>query len=369
MFYAFRILCNQPTRLILTVLGISLCMMLILFLMGVYRGVADGSVEYIRENKADFWILQKNSTNILRGTSILRSHKEETIKLNENVESVSPVLLLLTNIKSKNGNSTVFLTGYDPDITLGGPPKIKEGRGVKLSSEIVLDRSFAKKNKLNLGDKISIITDTLTIVGISEGTNAFVIQYAFTTLEQTQSVIGYPGLVTFFLVKLKNGSNKSKIKKELDDSLKGCVIYDQSEFLQNNIKEMESGFLPILLALTAFGAVVLTSVLSLILSINILEKKREFAVLKILGAPNGFLPGIVLQQAVLIIFISWLTAIILYMPVKVLIENLIPEVSAKTELSHIVTVLIIGLVAGIVSSIISIRKVRKIYPLEVFYEK
>jgi len=52
--------------LALTIGGVSLCIVLMFFLLAVYRGVADGSVEYIRRNKADLWVLQRNATNILR---------------------------------------------------------------------------------------------------------------------------------------------------------------------------------------------------------------------------------------------------------------------------------------------------------------
>ena len=43
-----------------------------------------------------------------------------------------------------------------------------------------------------LNEKIHIQNDTLTIVGISKGTNAFVIQYAFVTLKKAKSLKGEP---------------------------------------------------------------------------------------------------------------------------------------------------------------------------------
>ncbi|HSR17778.1 MAG TPA: ABC transporter permease, partial [Ignavibacteriaceae bacterium] len=246
MIYTLKILVGHPARLILTIGGIALCMILMLFLLGIYKGVADGSVDYIRENKADLWVLQHNATNILRGTSILTTFHGEIIKKCKDVESVSPVLLLLTSIKNSKGNSTIFLAGYNPSFSLGGPPKILEGRNVREDKEIVLDQSFAKKNKFNVEDKIEINNDTLTVVGISSGTNAFVIQYAFTTIKEAQSIIGFPNLVTCFLIKLKKGSSAGQTLQTLSKMLSGTVIYSHHEFLNNNIKEMESGFLPIL---------------------------------------------------------------------------------------------------------------------------
>jgi len=69
--YSVRILTNQPFRLTLTIGGVALCILLMFFLLSVYKGVADGSVEYIRRNKVDLWVLQRNASNILRGSSLL----------------------------------------------------------------------------------------------------------------------------------------------------------------------------------------------------------------------------------------------------------------------------------------------------------
>lgn len=369
MLYTINILLNQPTRLILTVIGISLCMILMLFLFGIYKGVAEGSVEYIKENKVDLWVLQRNSTNILRGTSILSSHQKEKIEALESVKEVSPVLLLLTTVKNSDKRSTIFLAGYDIKTRLGGPPKLIKGRNVSADNEIVLDNAFALNNGFNIGDKLIIIDDTLTVTGFSIGTNAFVIQYAFTTLDEAQYLLGFPEIVTCYLVKIKNGENVNKVATEIQELSKGMIVYNHNDFLANNIKEMESGFLPILFAVASLGAIVLTTVLSLILSINILERKKDFAVMKILGAPSKFLPQLIIQQAIIITLASGFLFIILYFPLVSFIESISPEVSTMTTLFHILIVLTIGLVMGMISSVIALSRLRRIYPLEVFYER
>ncbi len=369
MLYTIKILLNQPTRLSLTVIGISLCMILMLFLFGIYKGVADGSVEYIRENKVDLWILQRNSTNILRGTSILSAYQKERIEKNKNVQEASPVLLLLTTVKNSDKRSTIFLAGYDTETGLGGPPKLIKGKNVSADNEIVLDNSFALNNGFDVGNNLVILDDTLIVTGISSGTNAFVIQYAFTTLAEAQTLLGFPGIVTCYLVRTKNGSNVNKTAEELQTLIGGSAVYNHSEFLANNIKEMESGFLPILYAVASLGAIVLTTVLSLILSINILERKKDFAVMKILGAPSGFLPQLIIQQAVFISLASGILSVLLYFPLVLVIEKLSPEVSTITTVSQIFIVLIIGLMMGMLASVIALSRLRKIYPLEVFYER
>ena len=81
--YAIKTLVNQYLRFIITVFGIALCVVLMLFLLAIYRGAAD--------------------------------------------------------------------------------------------DEIVLDYSFAAKFNIQIGDQVLIKNDTLTVTGLSSGTNLFVL--------------------------------------------------------------------------------------------------------------------------------------------------------------------------------------------------
>jgi putative ABC transport system permease protein len=367
--YSMGIIKSQPVRLILTIGAVALCIILMLFLLGIYKGVADGSVEYIRKNNADLWVLQKNCTNILRGTSLLSTWQGKVIGENPDVETVSPVLFLLSSVKGKNGYSTVFLTGYKPENKFGGPPDLVTGRNIKNGNEIVLDEAYALKSGFKINDSLCIQDEYFRIVGLSKGTNAFVIQYAFTTISKTRSLIGFPGLTTCYIIKLKPNVNIQKVKKNLLNNLPGTVIYTQQEFLKNNIKEMESGFLPILYAVASLGAIVLTVILSLILSMSILEKKKDFAVMKTLGAQSGFLSSLVIKQALLIIFAAGVTALLFYFPVVAGIQKLSPEVSTENTILQIVFVMLVAVLMGLISSFVAIQRLRKIYALEVFYER
>lgn len=364
--YALRTLRRQPGRLALTVGGVSLCIVLMFFLLAVYRGVADGSVDYIRQNRADLWVLQKNATNILRGSSLVPGSQGEVLARISGIRKVSPVLFLLQTIKKKGKVRTIFLAGFEPELGLGGPPLLVQGRSVRRDDEIVLDRSFARKFGFELGGRVEVQGHRLTVVGISRGTNAFVIQYAFVTLRLARTLIGYPGLTTCFLVKTEEGVDLRGIQEKIRRLLPGTEVYDHPTFLKNNIQEMKSGFLPLLYTVAAIGAVVLTAILSLLLSVNILERRKDFAILKTLGAPLRFLWGMVAQQAVLIASASSLAALALFFPLVRAVERISPEVSTKTSPGQIIGVIILVEVMSLASSLISIRRLRRIYFLEAF---
>jgi len=364
--YALRTLRSQPWRLALTVGGVALCIVLMFFLLAVYRGVADGSVDYIRRNRADFWVLQKNATNILRGSSLVSASQGEALARLPGVRKVSPVLFLLQTINKDGQVRTIFLTGFEPDIGLGGPPEFVQGRNVRGDDEIVLDRSFARKFGFGLGSRVDLQGHRLTVVGISRGTNAFVIQYAFVTLRFARALIGFPGLTTCFLVETEAGAKPRAIEDGIRRLLPGTEVYDHPTFLNNNIREMKSGFLPLLYTVAAIGAVVLTAILSLLLSVNILERRKDFAILKTLGAPLRFLWGMIAQQAVLIASASSLVALALFFPIVRAVERLSPEVSTKTSLGQVLGVILLVEVMSLTSSLISIRRLRRIYFLEAF---
>jgi ABC-type antimicrobial peptide transport system permease subunit len=361
-----KILRDQPMRLFLTIGGIALCIVLMLFLLSVYFGVRDGSVDYIRANKADLWVLQRNAWNILRGSSILSTSYTKTIKNIVGVESVSPILLLLTGIEKDGKDATVFLTGYDLNKKYGSPPLIIKGRSLENDSEIILDHCFADKMNYHVGDYVFIQDDTLHLVGLSDGTNALVIQYAFVTLNRAQSLIGFPGIATCFAVETQTSVNVQDVSKRIQKNFPRIEVYTHQMFLENNIQEMESGFLPALLVVAVLGTVVLTIILSLLLSINIIERRKDFAILKVIGSPSKFLPRLVIEQAMLISSAACIAALFIFYPVVFLIESVLPEVNTKSSVEQVLAVIVMVWLVSFISSLFSSHRIRKIYPLEVF---
>lgn len=364
--YAFRILVNQRLRLMITICGVALCIILMLFLLAIYSGVEEGAVEYIRQNEADLWVLQQNSWNILRGTSLLSTGHGRALRQIPGIETASPVLLLLPGIQRKDKLATVFLAGYEPGGKLGGPPYLIRGRTVLNDEEIVLDEAFASRMQVRLGDTVMIKGEPLQVVGMSRGTNAFVIQYAFVTIQRAQYVAGLSTVVSCYLVKVETGRSIAKMAVDIRERLPGVEVYDHPTFLKNNIREMESGILPLLFTIAAIAAVVLTAILSLLLSVSILERRKDFAVIKTLGSPKYFLASVVVQQALIIAGLGSALGLTVFFPMCRFIEMVAPEMEAQSSVLHVLVVIFSVVSISLVSSMIAVQKLRRIYPLEVF---
>lgn len=364
--YALKTLIDQPFRFIITVCGVALCVVLILFLLGIYKGVSTGSVEYVRASDADLWVLQRHATNILRSTSLLTPEHSTTLKEVPCVKSVSPVLFILASVRLTEGPATLYLTGYDPKTGRGGPPEIFRGRNIKSSGEIVLDRSFAAKHHINIGDTLPVKNIPLVVIGLSKGTNMFVIQYAFITLADAHRIIGLAGIVTCYLLKVTPGADFKRVSSEIETRLSDVAVFDRENFLENNTREMESGILPLLFVVAVIGSVVLMAILSLILSINVLERRKDFAIMKALGSPGGFIPKLVVIQAMILSGSGLVVGIALFFPLMGAVERLSPEVSVLTSPFQILSVILSVTVISLISSIFPNQKLRKVYPLEAF---
>ena len=129
---------------------------------------------------------------------------------------------------------------------------------------------------------------------------------------------------------------------------------------------MESGFLPLLYTIATIGVVVLTTIMSLLLSVNILERRKEFAVVKTLGAPRNFLLSVVIHQAMMITGAGFLLALLLFFPMCSLVQLLTPELTPRSSILQMGGVMIASVAIGLASSWISIHRLRRIYPLEAF---
>ena len=362
--YSIRILTAQPLRLAMTVTGIALCIVLMLFLLGIYRGVFIGSVEYIRSNPADLWVVQENTTNILRGFSLLRTVHGDLLRRLEGVDEAAPVLFLLCAVEWEGRRSTVYLTGYDPALGRGGPPALAGGRAVERDNEIVLDKSFAAKMKIGVGDRITLRGESLSVVGLSSGTNAFVIQYAFVSISRAQKLSGFPGLVSCFLV--KSHAELQDLRNRIREDVPGVDIYTQEEFLANNIAEMESGLLPLLFTVAAIGGLVLAAILTLLLTINILERRTDIAVMKALGVTASSLTRLVLALAFLLSGAGMAVALATFFPLCLLLERIAPEVTTATSSLHVILAMVVVAFISAVSALLAVRRARSIYPLEAF---
>jgi putative ABC transport system permease protein len=249
---------------------------------------------------------------------------------------------------------------------MGGPPALAAGRAPADDGEIVLDGVFARKHRLGIGQTIEIQGVDLRIVGLSSGTNAMVIQYVFVTLSRAQAIVGFPGLISFVAARVRAGQGKGAAIEALRSRWPELNFFGNGEFIENNVLEMQSGFLAFLFIITVMGAGVLSIILILLFTLSILEKRKEFVIMKALGAPRGFIPTLVFAQAALLGGAGAALGILLLFPVRAAVRALCPELETGMYPLQVAVVSMAVLAISMFSSVVAARKVSRFYALEAF---
>ncbi|EFI41963.1 MULTISPECIES: ABC transporter permease [Peptoniphilus] len=135
----------------------------------------------------------------------------------------------------------------------------------------------------------------------------------FMTMEETkrlakeyEKILGHPiskqeNLISSVMVKVKGGVNPKDVFKKLADEFKGEQIYPLlAKQMMTQVSDNMQSLLTYIYALIALLWILAFFILTLVYSISIKERKREFAMFRILGATKKKLKSICLAEILMI---------------------------------------------------------------------
>lgn len=364
--FAWRTISREKARFLITVGGVGFTVILMLFQLGIYQGVKKGAAGYVQGCSGQVWICEKNSNNLIRSSSFLSTSHAEKIAQIPGVGEVTGILRVLTTAEVNGKSVTLFLFGFDPESQLAVPAPLLRGTSRIGAGEIIVDKAFAAKHRLKLGDVLQIKGRDIRLAGICEGTNTVVIQFVFTSIEEARQLLGFPNVVSFYLL---NGDDKTapdKLFETVKRSLPGLAVFGKEKFIQNNKDEMESGVLPVFWIIALFGGILGVAIITLMLYGSVLEKRESFALLKAIGASQRFLVFLVLRQSILGALTGFLAGLLSYWFLTPLITKFVPEITLGLTWSALLTVLAATLFIGTIGSLMPVHKLGRIFPMEVF---
>jgi putative ABC transport system permease protein len=223
------------------------------------------------------------------------------------VEKASPQLFVAT-FDSSHCSSLVQIIGYDPETDFVVAPWLAENsqsvpkRGeIVIGSAILLEageemqlfgtkyRVAGRLEKTGMGFDVSVFANMETICGI------------INEYERYLGAIPMPdaGAVSAIVVELADGIDPEAFAKEIRKKHRGVDVVLPQAMIGNLAQNLDL----VIGVLTLFPAVlwlVSAFVLAIIFLIALHERKREFGVLRALGATRGKLAGILLTESALI---------------------------------------------------------------------
>ncbi len=363
---AWKMVSRERIRFSVTVGGVGFTVILMLFQLGVYQGAKRGAIGYVKGSPAEIWVCEANSNNLIRSSSFLLSSIGEKIMAVDGVKAITGVLRVLTTIQMNERSVSVLLFGYDPDSQLSHPFPVSAGTSDIVAGEVVVDRAFARKHKLALGDTIKVKEQIFRVSGICEGTNAIAAQFVFVHLEDAQRLLGLSDVVSFYMLQGDGQTTTTNLIQSLGKFFPNMAVFSKEVFIENNIDEMKSGVLPVLWIIAFFGGILGIAIITLMLYSSVIEKRENFALLKAIGASHKYLIFLVLKQSVASAVSGFLFGFMLFYFLRPFIIWLVPEIPLGFVWGDVIGIFAAYILIGTCGSLLPIHKLSKIYPMEVF---
>ncbi len=317
-------------RFILTAIGVGLLLGTVMAMGGIYRGMVEDALSIVRAPGADLWVVQKDTNGPFAENSRIPDDLYRVVRAVPGVREASPIAFQSVQLEYGSASIRTQIIGYRPG-NLGGPPAVSSGRPLAASRfEMVLDR----KAGIPIGTRIAMGRMTFTVVGLTEGiVSSSGDSTAYVSLQDAQelqfvkaneavrnerarlqadlnanpalaavsvtalaSITQNTNLANAILVRLEPWADAKEIAARIErwNHYRAMTTVEQEEVLAKNVIERARQQIMLFRIILLM---VSTVVIALIIFTMTMEKTRDIATLKIIGAPNLKIGALIMQES------------------------------------------------------------------------
>ncbi|KPJ49788.1 MAG: hypothetical protein AMJ38_02795, partial [Dehalococcoidia bacterium DG_22] len=269
-------LLSERTRLAISVGGVAVSVLLITFLLSLYRGWNEKVGGFVENVDADIWIAREGTTDFLAAGSILPTDRSEQLSTLPAVERWSPLIVRPMTASKDGTEMDVQLVGYDLQSAMGGPVRMEEGKGVPGPGEVIVDEALSHRYGVDIGDSIAAAGRDWTVVGKSSGGDFVASQTIFVALDEAQEALEMEGLATFFLLKLRDPSQGEQVAEAIESADPRVFAITGDDFAAATRDRVLSDVIPILMVILILAFTVGLVVAALTIYTATVEKAREY---------------------------------------------------------------------------------------------
>ncbi|TWG55329.1 ABC transporter permease [Aminobacter sp. J44] len=358
-------------RFVLTCFGLGLLMTVVLAMIGIYNGLVSDALAVVKGPAADVWVVEAGTKGPFAEASSIPADTRDAVARMPGVAEVGAINY--QNVEALHAGRTLrlYVVGYEP-CRPGGPQRIVEGRGIGVGHfELVADR----KTGLQPGETIRLGRARFAVVGLVEGAmNSGGDPAVFVTLSdamalQTEldpaaqrvqaargSVSVKAASVAAVIARIAPGADVDLLTATVRQwkHLAAMTQSEQEELLLASVVDKARRqiglFLTILLSVSAV-------VIALIIYTMTMEKLKQIATLKLIGAPDRTIIALIVEQALILGASGWAIGLMLIVTVK----DYFPR---RVVLEPLNAVVLAGIIAAVclLSSALGVRAAMKVDP-------
>src|SRR5271155_2268919 len=327
---AWRDLQWRRRRFVIAIIGTGLVFAMTLVLTGLANGFRVEARHTVDSLGIDTYLIKAGAVGPFLGAAMFPAAEAQAVGRVPGVESAIPVVFAQEALQDRGSSQNVNVFGmpeYGP-----GMPTMAAGRAPHSTGEVAISKTLGRA----VGDDVEIGSRVVRIVGLVDKSTALAGQAnAFLTVEGAQQVL-FSGQPLISAVGLRGTA------AEIPD---GYRIVGRDAAINDLMRPLLKACLAIsYLAILLWGVAAL--IVGSLIYLSALERTRDFAVFKALGATTqSVLAGLALQ-AVLVALVASVLGGLLAVVLGPLFPMLV-VVTTSAFLSLVVTAVVIGLLASL----------------------
>lgn len=313
MNLALRDIRHKLGRFVLTCLGLSLLLAVVVTMAGIYRGQTSDALALARSIGANVWVVQADTNGPFAESSRIPGDTREMIARIDGVLEAGAITLQTIQARRMAQRLRLQVVGFEPGRP-GGPVNLVAGRNIARSHyELIADRQTG----LTLSEQLKLGRHVYTVVGLTQGSvtlsgdsviyvtlrDAQDLQFELTPSEDRRHVArgsqrASTDVVNAVVARISPNVSVDAVATDVRRWKHLSVLSeaDQETILIQTVIERARRQLGLFMTVLT---IVTAVIIALIIYTLTMEKLREIATLKLIGAPDRTIISLIVQQALL----------------------------------------------------------------------
>ena len=311
MNLAVRDIRHNLGRFLLTCLGLSLLLAIVMSMIGIYRGLVTEALTLVRSPAVDLWVVEADTRGPFAEASRIPGDTREAVARVAGVIAAGAVTYQSIDMQRGDRKLRIYLVGYEIGRP-GGPPALVAGRNIDRGRfQLVADRGTG----LKVGERLQLGRGEFEVVGLTSGqVSSGGDPIVFVTLRDAQKLqfdLAPPAarreiargasdansdIVNAIVARISANVPVDSVAEGVRrwKHLSALTQEEQETILSRSVIERARRQIGLF---TSLLLIVSTVIIALIIYTLTIDKLKEIATLKLIGAPDRTIVGLIVQQA------------------------------------------------------------------------
>lgn len=337
---------HRPARTAVSVLGTGVGVLLIIFTVGLARGVLHERGRRESNIGAEIMIRASGTVSLAGGAQfrLPTAHAAELAAI-PGVRAATPLGQTIDKSDSGFGQRLIDGIEFDQYANLARVT-IREGRGLQSGDEAIIDPEWKRNRNANIGDTVKLFERPFKIVGVYEPPGGGRIKIPLKTMQEQEGAVDKASAI---LVACDEPAQQNAVAARIlerfpDDQL--IFTRDLPEIYATGVPALNV-FLKVVVGVAAAISML---VILLAMYTTVTERTRQIGILKSLGMSKTSIAWVIEQEAIIVSLLGVLVGVLLTLLARLAVMRT-TSLTIEIEPRWVMVALAVGLLGGSIGAL------------------